>query len=173
MENFLFFLHKMILFTQSRKSLCRFIAGITLVWTYPLSAQTHSHPARQIPFLTTLQKHLRAIEQRDFTAYRETIAKDDNIHLILPHGEHITGREPYLNVIREWFAEKDWTFAHSLQTINETQFLSSALLKVHYSDKKTDGQPVIMDYLLLLIFRKTKSGWKLIHDQNTLIQPTP
>lgn len=163
----------MILFALRRKFIVCFIASIILVCTYPLLAQTHINSASHTSFLTTLQKHLRAIEQRDFRAYSETIAKDDNIHLILPRGEHIEGREQYLKVIREWFSEQDWKFVYSLQAINETRFLSSVLLKVHYTDKKADGQPLVMDYYLLLIFKKNKIGWRLVHDQNTLIPPSP
>lgn len=162
----------MIISSPSRIFVLYFIVSIALVCTYSASGQPHSNLARQRSFLTTLQKHLRAIEQRDFIAYSETIAKDDSIHLILLRGEHITGREQHLNVIREWFSEQDWKFAYSLQAINETRFLSSALLKVHYTDKKADGQPLVMDYYLLLIFKKDKNGWRLVHDQNTLIQST-
>jgi hypothetical protein len=45
------------------------------------------------------------------------------------------------------------------------------LLKYRYTEKDSVGNGTSNDNYLVLIFRNSKEGWKLIHDQNTRIPP--
>jgi ketosteroid isomerase-like protein len=153
-------------------SVMKYFLTIVLLYLMLLPSPTFSQEkiVTQSAFSNVLAMHLRSIVQRDIVSYQKTISSDDNIHLILPNGLYIKGRKPHLQAIREWFAEKDWTFSYSPQHTNETSSIGTALVLVHYEDKASDGKAIRFDYYLFLVFKKQHGAWELIHDQNTIVK---
>ncbi|MBI1751391.1 MAG: nuclear transport factor 2 family protein [Acidobacteria bacterium] len=122
-------------------------------------------------FDAVINKHLGAIKTRDLKSFTETITGDDSITLILPNGHYSKTRREFLTSIQTWFQEKDWRFSYQIESRVHTPELGLVVLRVAYDDMDSDQKPYHLDYFLTLVFKKSSSGWFLIHDQNTLINP--
>ena len=71
--------------------------------------------------------------------------------------------------MQTWFADKDWSW--NLEPLSKEIITNTgiAIFRVTYNDVDQLGKPVVLKYLLTLVFVKEASGWKLMHDQNTML----
>lgn len=118
-------------------------------------------------FNITLQKHLDAIQNRDFKSFEKTITGDSVITLILPNGKLMKSRAEYIEFMKEWFNETTWKMNYKIISKECSAGMGYALLLVNYDDISDDKKPYHIDYYLLLIFKEVNEEWYLVHDQNT------
>ncbi|WP_444997417.1 YybH family protein [Aliikangiella sp. IMCC44359] len=118
-------------------------------------------------FKCTLDKHLDAIQKRDFKTFESTLTEGDRLTFILPDGKYSEDTLSYKAMLKEWFATDGWTFSPKVIAIEETEKMASALLLISYDEAERNGKPYHLDHYLSLIFKKEKGRWGLVHDQNT------
>lgn len=119
-------------------------------------------------FQETLQVHLTAIQQRDFTAFLRTVTQATAFNCILPNGKYIDNTREFIEFNQSWFADPDWRITFTLLKTVESGQMSLALLSVHYDDVDPTGAPYQLDYYLSLGFVQEGGEWRLVFDQNTL-----
>lgn len=129
-----------------------------------LAAQTEE----KTEFEKTLQKHLQAINDKNFNEFKSTITEKNEINLILPNGIHFSTRSQFLNFTKAWFQENTWEMKYTILSLKETSEMGFVLLMVNYSDIDENKNPYSIVYYLNLIFEKQNGKWKLVHDQNTM-----
>lgn len=120
-------------------------------------------------FQQALQRHLTAVQERDLATFRETIASDGSLALILPNGSYLDEYQEIIEMHQEWFADPEWRMSVELVNQRETPVMASALCLVTYDDVDEAGAAVQFQYFLNLIFAKQGNQWLLVHDQNTII----
>jgi len=147
------------------------ILAISLVAGMTLALIETTFAAEPCDFQCTLNRHLEAIQARNFEAFAATITREATIDFILPNGRAFTSREEYLEVIKGWFMEDGWHFSPRLIRTIEGQDLAIALLQVSYDEDDRNGQPYHLDHFLTLGFQKQSGEWRLVLDQNTRIDP--
>lgn len=118
-------------------------------------------------FDCTLQKHIDAIQSRDFQRFETTITQGDELTFILPNGKLFRSTQEYKALLKEWFAQEGWTFSPEIVSQVEGLDMASALLLVDYREKDRNGKPYQLKHYLSLVFKKEGKSWRLIHDQNT------
>lgn len=121
-------------------------------------------------FQQALQRHLTAVQERDLDTFRDTIASDGSLALILPNGTYLDEYQEIVEMHQEWFADPEWRMSVELVNQRETPMMASALCLVTYEDVDEAGEPVQFQYFLNLIFAKQGNRWLLVHDQNTIIE---
>jgi ketosteroid isomerase-like protein len=120
-------------------------------------------------FKAVLSKHLNAVSDRNLTDLAATVA--DSVTLIFPDGEVLKSKQRFVEFHKEWFKDVRWYMTTEVLSATESKTLSYSLIKYHFTKFNEDGTMKSQsDTYLLLIFRKQKNGWKLIHDQNTRIE---
>jgi uncharacterized protein (TIGR02246 family) len=121
-------------------------------------------------FRETLDKHMRAIQQRDLQALAETLPQDEVV-LILSDGRLVHSVKEFLELHRGWFAAKTWSLGARLECVHETPDMGVAVLHLDYRDQP-DGKPSLHETSYLsLVFRKLPDGrWVMVQDQNTPIK---
>lgn len=120
-------------------------------------------------FKTILSKHLKAISERNLDDIISTIA--DSVTLIFPDGEMLTSKQSFIDFHKEWFKDPTWKMTTTTLSTSEGKELSYGLVKYRFTKGSADGATQSQsDTYLLLVFKRQKNGWKLIHDQNTRIE---
>lgn len=141
--------------------------GILLaLWAAPLATVE----ASDCDFDCTLERHLNAITSRDFEQFESTLTSRPRLNLILPDGRFTHDSTQYRDMLKGWFETPGWTMTYEVVSKDQTDTMGHALLLVAYDEADRNGSPYHIDHYLSLLFEKEPSGWKLIHDQNTLIQ---
>ncbi|MCW8879997.1 MAG: nuclear transport factor 2 family protein [Kangiellaceae bacterium] len=126
-----------------------------------------SGKARGCGFKCTLQKHIDAIQERDFQKFETTITQGKELTFILPNGKFYQSTDEYKSLLKDWFAQDGWTFSPKIISQVEGQDMASALLLIDYREKNRNGKPYHLKHFLSLVFKKEGDEWRLIHDQNT------
>ena len=121
-------------------------------------------------FQETLSTHLAAMQAHDFAAFLATLTSAPELSLIMPNGRFTGGRAEAVATLEQWFADPDWRIAFETVRTLETAELAMALLHATYDDLDPSGQPYQLRYYLQLLFARQDGQWRLVHDQNTLIQ---
>ncbi|MCL2574220.1 MAG: nuclear transport factor 2 family protein [Defluviitaleaceae bacterium] len=119
-------------------------------------------------FKDALEKHLKAIAERDLPSFAEFLHPSHKCIIILPNGDIVEGNENILSFHKDWFSDPDWRM--DVETIDtfSVENTGYALLDVVYHDVDQDGNPYEMTYFLGLIFLYVDDKWVLVRDQNTM-----
>jgi uncharacterized protein (TIGR02246 family) len=123
-------------------------------------------------FRETLDKHLRAIQDRDLSALTSTLP-DDDLVLIMSDGRLVRSSREFADLHRGWFESRTWTLKADPVSVTETPDLGVAVLHLEYRDHPPGGQPVRETSYLTLIFARRGDTWVMVHDQNTPIKAGP
>lgn len=133
-----------------------------LAWQMPAMADTSTFDAA----LTT---HLRAIEKRDWAGFDSTLTESDTLTFVLANGKFSKTRADFKKATKNWLADSDWSWSYQVLSASSNASTGVAVLDVHYTDKNEAGIEYKLHYLLSLVFSKERGGWRLVHDQNTLV----
>jgi ketosteroid isomerase-like protein len=124
-------------------------------------------------FRETLDKHLRAIQQHDLQALRETLPAEELV-LIMSNGRLVRSVTEFLDLHRGWFQQTTWTLDAEPVSVREGPELAVAVLRLDYRDQTPDGRRVHETSYLTLVFALENGKWVMVQDQNTPIkQPEP
>lgn len=126
--------------------------------------------AANCDFDCSLNKHLQAIADKDWSAFEQTLSRE-TLPFILPNGKRSMSAERYRETLEPWFADKSWRFQAKELYRNVGADLGMVLLDVDYDEPERDGKPYHLDHYLTLVFAKEGQQWKLVFDQNTAYQP--
>ena len=120
-------------------------------------------------FRQTLDIHLNAIQTGNLEKLGSTVA--DNVSMISPQGDKMDSREKFMDFHKKWFELKNWEWHGNILNTGYADSLGYAPVQYKFVLKDSVGSIKYKDRdYLVLIFKNSKSGWKLVHDQNTRIQ---
>ena len=115
-------------------------------------------------FRATLERHLKAIAERDLDALADTVASDALV-LITAEGRLVRHAREFLDTHRAWFVTPGWTLDVTPEEIYETADMGIAVLRLLYQEPGVRSES-----LLTLVFRKIGGKWLMVQDQNTPIK---
>jgi ketosteroid isomerase-like protein len=134
------------------------------------AAVARSSPAPAPPFRAAVEAHLAAIAARDMDALLPTLTGGNDLTMIAPNGYKFDTRQQYVDFHRQWFATKDdGKLAAEIVRLIESPALAHSLIKYRYSSKDNAGKPQVINSWLTLTFALEDGSWRLVFDQNTLI----
>lgn len=120
-------------------------------------------------FLTTLDVHLKAIKEGDIEKLEPTVA--ENVSMIGPDGKKFDSKKVFMDFHKNWFALSNWEWNGNTLRTETSDSLGYALIQYQFIQKDTLGGILFQDHeYLILIFKNSVDGWRLVHDQNTGIQ---
>jgi len=116
----------------------------------------------------TLKIHLDAIQNHDLSALLSTV--HDSVTLIFPNGQRLKSKKEFASFHQNWFNDSTWTLRPTILKNIQSDSVSYSLIEYQYNDIDSMGTRINpRSNYLLLVFKHTSDGWKLIHDQNTRI----
>lgn len=116
-------------------------------------------------FRGTLEKHLRAIQDRDLPALADTVAPDALV-LIMADGKLVRSTAEFLEAHRGWFAMPGWTLGVEEVETFQAADLAVAVLRLDYREPPN----VRSESYLTLVFQQRGDRWLMVQDQNTPIK---
>jgi uncharacterized protein (TIGR02246 family) len=116
-------------------------------------------------FRDTLERHLRAIRERDLAALADTVAPDALV-LITAEGKLAQRTEEFLELHRGWFGAGHWTLEAKPVETFESPDLGVAVLELDYREPPS----VRSRSFLTLVFQRRDGRWLMVQDQNTPIR---
>ncbi|MCC6492356.1 MAG: nuclear transport factor 2 family protein [Pirellulales bacterium] len=114
----------------------------------------------------TIDKHLRAICERDLAALQETVAMGD-IVLITAEGRLVRDPAVFFEMHRQWFASDAWQLGTEPVCQWESQSLGVVVLKLDYCESPPGKPQLHAESFLTLVFQRQADRWLLVQDQNT------
>lgn len=91
--------------------------------------------------------------------------------MIGPDGHKWETKDQFVECHRGWFAAKDdGKLEPTIVRLIESPALGHALIKYRYTSKAASGQTQTIVSWLALTFAMEHGRWRLVFDQNTLIQ---
>jgi uncharacterized protein (TIGR02246 family) len=116
-------------------------------------------------FRDALERHLRAIRERDLQALADTVAEKDLV-LIMSDGRIERSTAAFLEAHRGWFAMHGWTLDVHLVQASESPELGVATLRLDYREPPGLRE----ESYLTLVFQRRGDKWRMILDQNTPVR---
>jgi uncharacterized protein (TIGR02246 family) len=120
-------------------------------------------------FRETLERHLRAIRERDLPALVATLPADELV-LIMADGRLERSVTRFVELHRGWFAQPSWSLATELVSLVETPELGVAVVYLDYRDEPSGGASIHETSYLTLVFARRDGRWVMVQDQNTPIR---
>jgi ketosteroid isomerase-like protein len=122
------------------------------------------------PFRAAVHTHLAAVSGRDMKVLLPTLTGENELTMIAPNGYKFNTRQQYIDFHRQWFATKDdGKLETEIIRVIESPALGHALIKYRYSSKDEAGKAQAIVSWLALTFALENGSWRLVFDQNTLI----
>ena len=123
------------------------------------------------PFRQAVDAHLAAIATRNMDALLPTITSGNDLQMIAPDGFRHTTRQQYVDFHRAWFAANDnGRLDAEVVHLIESRRLGHALIRYRYRSTDPAGKAHETVSWLALTFALEDGAWRLVFDQNTLIQ---
>lgn len=120
-------------------------------------------------FSSTLNKHLNAVHGRNLDELSPTVA--DSVLLISPDGDLLQSKVGFIELHKNWFSQPNWNWDYKILKKENRDSLGYALVHYTYTQRDSvDSIQFINRAYLVLIFKNSKEGWQLTHDQNTRIK---
>lgn len=121
-------------------------------------------------FRETLDKHLRAIQEKDIPALAATLP-DGELALIMADGRLERSAQAFLDLHRGWFGmAKPWRLEVAPIDILETPDMGVALLRLDYVEGPAAKPSTRQESHLTLVFQRRDGKWVMVLDQNTPIK---
>lgn len=148
----------------------RFLALMAVLASLTLFLASEAH-ADLSTFQTALSTHLASIEHRDAAAFETTLTTSSSLTFVALDGSVTTSKESFVKKIRGWLTDPDWTWRLEQLSMTSSAHVGTAVFQVRYQDLDSNRKPYSLTYVLSLVFEKQGDEWRLVHDQNTRIEP--
>src|SRR3954453_15195211 len=89
-------------------------------------------------FRETLDKHLRAIRERDLRSLVETLP-DETLTLIMSDGRLVGTVREFVDMHRDWFGQDTWSLETEVVAWRETAEMGHATIHLDYRDESPGG----------------------------------
>jgi hypothetical protein len=122
-------------------------------------------------FQAALSTHLDSIQRRDAAAFETTLTAGSSLTFVALDGSVTTSKEAFVKKTRGWLADPDWTWRLEQLSMTSGSHVGTAVFQVRYQDLDSNRKPYSLVYVLSLVFEKQGAEWRLVHDQNTRIDP--
>jgi hypothetical protein len=120
-------------------------------------------------FRETLDKHLRAIRERDLPSFVETLP-DETLTLVTSDGRIVESVREVVAMHRGWFESPTWSLGTEIVALDETPQMGRVTILLDYRDKAPDGGQTRQASVLTLVFTLCDGRWVMTFDQNTPIK---
>lgn len=119
-------------------------------------------------FDEALSRHLDAIADRDLAAFKASVTTGPTLFTIVQNGHAFTTPTELIALHEEWFEDPDWIWEGEVVRKIVGEDMGFAVIKYDYRARPEDRP---MTTWLTFVFMIEDGEWRLVHDQNTLVDP--
>ena len=121
-------------------------------------------------FVSTMQKHLDAVSNRDLESLKSTMSPDGKMQLILPGSEIINSVDSFIAYHVEWFQDTTWSFETKILNTEIGDQLGMAITQIIYREPERDGKPYFNRMMVSYVLEKKDGKWYVIKDHASSVE---
>ena len=121
-------------------------------------------------FITTLEKHLRAVSEQDLTTLESTLSPAGDMLLILPQTPLSTKVSEFMDFHRAWFQDTTWTFETRIISTDIQPKMGIAVVEALYREPDRNGEPYFNRMHVSYALRKMEEQWYVVKDHACSIE---
>lgn len=121
-------------------------------------------------FVSTMQKHLDAVSNRDLSILESTMSPDGKMQLILPGTEIIDSVSGFMEYHKEWFKDSSWTFETKILNTNLRDDFGMAITEIIYREPERNGEPYFNRMIVSYDLEKIDGSWYIIKDHASSVE---
>ncbi|MTB51715.1 nuclear transport factor 2 family protein [Lewinella sp. W8] len=126
--------------------------------------------ASEQAFVATLEKHLKAVSERDLTSLRATMSPEGKMQLILPGTEIIETVDGFLDYHREWFQDTTWTFETKILNTEIGEQVGIGITEIVYREPERNGEPYFNRMIVSYALERINGNWYIIKDHASSVE---
>ncbi|GJM33085.1 MAG: hypothetical protein DHS20C18_20860 [Saprospiraceae bacterium] len=121
-------------------------------------------------FTATLEKHLKAVSNKDLISLKSTMSPNNKMQLILPGSEIINSVDGFMKYHEEWFQDTAWTFETKIINTEVGERNGIAVTEIIYREPERDGKPYFNRMIVSYGLEKFNDKWYIILDHASSIE---
>ncbi len=121
-------------------------------------------------FISTMQKHLDAVTNRDLSTLESTLSPDGKMQLILPGSEIMNTSKAFMDYHREWFEDTTWAFETKILNTEIGENMGIAITEIIYREPERNGKPYFNRMAVSYALKKDNGNWYIIKDHASSIE---
>jgi len=136
------------------------------------SETSKASAASKADFVSTMQKHLDAVSNKDLVALKSTMSPEGKMQLIVPGSEKINTVDGFMDYHRKWFQDTTttWTFETKILNTEIAGTLGMAITEIVYREPERNGEPYFNRMHVSYVLEKKKGKWYIIKDHASSIE---
>ncbi len=115
-------------------------------------------------FVDLMEKHLRAVSEKDLETLASTMHPTGKMQLILPSQEINVSADSFLSFHENWFKDAVWTFDTEILNTEIGDQLGMAVVESVYREPERNGKPYFNRMIISYLLEKTDGKWYVIKD---------
>lgn len=123
-------------------------------------------------FKSILEKHLRAVTNKDLAILKSTMSPNGDMELIQPSSEIVYTVDRFMEFHREWFNIPNWTFKTKILSTDIGNRIGVATTEILYEEPDRNGKPYFNRMVVSYTLEKIKENWYVIKDHASSIEKT-
>lgn len=132
---------------------------------------TEENPKNQNSlFISTMQKHLDAVTNKDLETLKSTMSPNGEMQLILPGEEIMDTSEKFLEFHKEWFKDTTWTFETKIVNTDIGKDFGMAITEIIYREPNRDGGPYFNRMIVSYDLKKINGKWYIVKDHASSVE---
>jgi ketosteroid isomerase-like protein len=120
--------------------------------------------------IAVMEKHLKAVSNRDIETLASTLSPDGDMLLILPETEIIEKASGFIENQSEWFETTNWTFETQILHSEVGETVASMVVEAIYKEPERDGKPYFNRMHISYVLKKVKGDWFVIRDHMVTVE---
>jgi len=121
-------------------------------------------------FVELMEKHLRAVSEKDLETLALTMHPTGKMQLILPSQEITVSVDSFLSFHQEWFKDAVWTFDTEILNTQIGDQLGMAVVESVYREPERNGKPYFNRMIISYLLEKTDDKWYVIKDHASSVE---
>lgn len=123
-------------------------------------------------FISTLEKHLNAVSNKDIKTLRSTMSPEGKMQLILPSTEIINKVEGFMQYHEDWFRDTStiWTFETKILNTEIDNKLGFAITEIVYREPERNGEPYFNRMIVSYALERLEDKWYVIKDHASSVE---
>ena len=151
--------------------------GISLISSYheekrDIQLNSNDRTLNIEAFTLSLQKHLKAVTDKDLQTLKETLPPKGNTELIQSNMEVIYSAEGFLKFHEAFFKIVNTTLEFKITSINVGNNIGVATTEAMYKELERNGKPYFNRLIVTYVLEKLNGKWYVIKDHASSIEKT-
>lgn len=121
-------------------------------------------------FISTLEKHLNAVSNKNLNSLKSTMSPEGKMQLILPSSEILNSVDSFMKYHENWFRDTTWTFETKILNTEIGSKIGIGITEIVYREPERNGEPYFNRMIVSYGLENINNNWYIIKDHASSIE---